>query len=422
MPVSIDEVAQQPPVPFDQVNEQVHRILHSGTFKSCGILRQLLEYLAACSFEGRTESVKVKEIARVVFGRSENFDSQGDSVVRVHTGRLRSKLAEYYIDEGAADELIVAIPKGNYGLSWHARALAPSPLSSSARPAVLPTLPVSLPAKPRLFSWTSPLLALLLIAVTAVMTWSFVRRSSLPRTESTPALATFWRSFVSRSEAPLIVFSNFRVVGDLDSSIHALAGEPGGRAENEVDTYTTTGEVMGVFEVTRALAAFGQTARAKHGQLLTWDDAKDSNLIFVGGPLAQTPLRSLSAMADLQFKKGVAGYPPHSAAILNLHPRPGEKSLYLGPEKRPYTFDYGIITLKPMFNRNRRSLILAGITEYGTQGAADFVTQEEHVSELLTKVGVSANGKVPNFEALLRVKIQGDVPVEYELVFVHVVA
>ena len=417
MHVSTDEVAQQPPIPSDQVTEQLHRILHSDAFKSSGILRQLLDYLAACSLEGRSESVKVKEIARAVFGRSENFDSQSDSVVRVHTGRLRSKLAEYYIDEGATDELIIAIPKGSYGLSWHCRFPAVQP---PVRPLALSISPVKAsPHLPQTSHWKLGMAALLLVVATALATWSFARRNSNFPPASTPALATFWRPFVSRSEAPLLVFSNFRVVGDLDSSIHAVGGDAGDRGASEVDTYTTTGEVMGVFEVTRALAAFGQTARAKHGQLLSWDDAKDSNLIFIGGPLAHTPLRSLSAMDDLQFKKGVAGYSPRSAAILNLHPRPGEKSFYLGPETRPYTFDYGVIMLKPMFNRERRTLILAGITEFGTQGVADFVTREDHVNELLAKLHVKRNESIPNFEALLRVKIQGDVPVQYELVLVH---
>ncbi len=415
---STDEVAQQPPIPSDQVTEQLHRLLQSDTFKSSGILRQLLDYLTACSLEGRSESVKVKEIARAVFGRSENFDSQSDSVVRVHTGRLRSKLAEYYIDEGASDELIIAIPKGSYGLSWHPRfPTLPPPPAAPAAPSISPV--IASPQAPRTSFWKLGLAALLLVVATAVVTWSFARTNSSLQPPRTPALATFWHPFVSQSEAPLLVFSNFRVVGDLDSSIHAVGGDAGDRGGNEVDTYTTTGEVMGVFEVTRALAAFGQTARAKHGQLLSWDDAKDSNLIFIGGPLAHTPLRNLSAMDDLQFKKGVAGYSPRSAAILNLHPRPGEKSFYLGPETRPYTFDFGVIMLKPMFNRERRTLILAGITEFGTQGVADFVTQEEHVNELLSKLHMKRNGTIPNFEALVRVKIQGDVPVQYELVLVH---
>ncbi len=140
-----------------QVNDQVQRILQSETFKGSEVLRHLLQYLAACYLNGRTDAIKVKEIAREVFGRSENFDSQSDSVVRVHTGRLRSKLAEYYVDQGSDDELILAIPKGSYGLTWHQRR---PPIAAPAPE--IPIAPQPAAAKPhsRYFaSWFWPVLA-----------------------------------------------------------------------------------------------------------------------------------------------------------------------------------------------------------------------------------------------------------------------
>src|SRR5258708_30619300 len=38
---------------------------------------------------------------------------------RVQAGRLRTKLAEYYDSEGAADSISVEMPKGTYVLSFH---------------------------------------------------------------------------------------------------------------------------------------------------------------------------------------------------------------------------------------------------------------------------------------------------------------
>src|SRR5260370_30345113 len=40
-------------------------------------------------------------------------------MVRVQAGRLRTKLAEYYASEGAADSISVEMPKGTYVLSFH---------------------------------------------------------------------------------------------------------------------------------------------------------------------------------------------------------------------------------------------------------------------------------------------------------------
>src|SRR5260370_42708187 len=50
-----------------------------------------------------------------------DFDPQLDSMVRVQDGRLRSKLAEYYASEGAEDQILVEMPRGNYALTFHDR-------------------------------------------------------------------------------------------------------------------------------------------------------------------------------------------------------------------------------------------------------------------------------------------------------------
>src|SRR6266853_200396 len=42
-------------------------------------------------------------------------------MVRVQAGRLRSKLAEYYASEGAEDQILVEMPRGNYALTFHDR-------------------------------------------------------------------------------------------------------------------------------------------------------------------------------------------------------------------------------------------------------------------------------------------------------------
>lgn len=136
------------------IADQVERILRSETFQGSEILRNLLSYLSASAIERKTEPLKVKEIATAVFGRSEEFDSQSDSVVRVHTARLRSKLAEYYMSEGLEDEVVITIPKGSYALWGHFRAVPGAPQLAPhdvphAEPAVDngALLPVAMPGK-----------------------------------------------------------------------------------------------------------------------------------------------------------------------------------------------------------------------------------------------------------------------------------
>ncbi len=403
---------------------QADRVVRSGPFRGSEILRHLLTYLAKRAAEGAAEPVRVREIATGVFGRSDDFDSQTDSIVRVHTGRLRSKLAEYYLTEGAEDSIIISIPKGSYALSWRFRDSAPKIVEEAPAPPPQPVLNghlATVPARIPHFRPIFALIGLILVALTAVITWLAVRTTSteaaLPVVPQ--ALRTFWRPFTSNvDDLPLVVYSNLRLVGSLDSGLREFDAKLD--AEQPVlDTYTTIGEVNGVFEISRILTELHQPVRAKHGALLTWDEARDSNLIFVGGPLAQTPLREVPILTEFEFRNRRAGIPGPSGAILNLHPQKGESSIYFGPQARPFDFDYAVVALRPSVNPSHRTLALAGITEFGTQAAAEFVTREDSVKLLLSRLKVKPGGNVPMFEALLRTTIRGGVPIESELVAVH---
>ena len=58
--------------------------------------------------------MKEYTIALEVFDRSADYDPAVDATVRVEAGRLRSRLREYYAEEGVADRLIFSLPKGGY--------------------------------------------------------------------------------------------------------------------------------------------------------------------------------------------------------------------------------------------------------------------------------------------------------------------
>ena len=402
--------------------QQADRVVRSGPFRGSEILRHLLTYLAQRAAEGAAEPVRVREIATGVFGRSDDFDSQTDSIVRVHTGRLRSKLAEYYLTEGADDSIIISIPKGSYALSWRYREGPHKTIEEApplARPPVLNETVAATVRVPRVQP-TLVIVAVLLVVVTAVITWLAGRGlRSEPEYPVVPqALRTFWHPFVGSVDLPLVVYSNLRLVGSLDGGLREFDPKHDAQ-EPVVDSYTTIGEVNGVFEITRLLTMLNQPVRAKHGALLTWDEARDSNLIFVGGPLAQTPLREVPILTEFEFRNRRAGIPGPSGAILNLKPQKGESSIYFGPQTRPFEYDYAVIALRPSVNPSHRTLAVAGITEFGTQAAAEFVTREDSVRLLLTRLNVKAGGDLPMFEALLRTTIRGGVPIESELIAVH---
>jgi len=93
---------------------ELEKILHSPLFARSPALTHLLSYLCEKTFAGETDQIKEFSVALDVFDRSNAFDQDTDSIVRVQANRLRKRLSEYYVGEGANDAIRVTIPVGQY--------------------------------------------------------------------------------------------------------------------------------------------------------------------------------------------------------------------------------------------------------------------------------------------------------------------
>ena len=74
-----------------------------------------------------------------VFERTKDYDPSNDSIVRTAARQLRTKVRDYFDEEGSGETLTLDIPKGGYLVSFAPRDAPqslPSPtLRSNAEPA-----------------------------------------------------------------------------------------------------------------------------------------------------------------------------------------------------------------------------------------------------------------------------------------------
>jgi len=123
-------------VPVDQIFAQTEKILQSRVFHGTKLLSRLLRFIIDQSVAGNAGALKESVLGSDVFGKGPGFDPRMDPIVRVDARRLRSRLTEYYNSEGAADPVIVELPKGGYVpvFSWRISLYAaPSPPSVPGR-------------------------------------------------------------------------------------------------------------------------------------------------------------------------------------------------------------------------------------------------------------------------------------------------
>lgn len=425
--------------------EQLERILQSRTLQSSESLKAFLRYVVVKALDNEENSLKEYTIATEVFGRSDKYDSRSDSVVRVQAGRLRTKLHDYYTGEGKDDRLVIDLPKGHYTPTF-------SPVAATVPATDQEASSVVSPESRRLFNGR------LLFGVTgftlilAALIFLFSRDASglkdtfSSRADESPdakAIKTVWGDFLGTREPTFVTFSNtlfqgtaetgMKLLKPLDSPGKGIASpsmiEDTAETKPEVVTehYTGIGEAMGVYFLGDLFYRADHSIRVKRSLLLTWDDLKSSNIVVLGSPAENFLLRDLPLEQDFIFRIVTDDKGNKSFGIVNTRPRPGEQEFYLaaqeGPSRSQISEDYAVISFLRGLDPKNRIALLAGITTFGTQAAAEYVSKPEYLEDLILHLNTSPDPKSPAlpafYQVLIKVKVNGGVPVQISYVTHH---
>jgi hypothetical protein len=444
--------------------EELERLLQSRVLHGSETLKAFLRYVVLESINNQDGHLKEYTIAAEVFGRNSDYDPRNDSIVRVQAGRLRSKIQEYYATEGKHDKVLIDLPKGHYNAVFsYARghngdSLAVDEQTQAVVAEQAAVTPIRVDSEGRRSSWRGRIPVLSLLGVSIFLLFlavkynseaSRLRDSDKGKTGTDTqmdALYPLWGQFLKSDEPILVSYSNTRFQGRPETGMKLLkpldwqapagqkapasqAGETAGpRSSYITDHYTGVGEVMGVVSLSNLFSKANHTFKVKRSLLLGWDDLKTQNIVVLGSPAENLFLRQLPQDQDFVFRLAKGENQEEKFGIVNLRPRRGEESVYLNKDDAPSTSeiseDYALISLLKGLDRNpnQRLLILAGITTFGTQAAAEYVTNPEYMKELLThlKTGPSMSGSVPSYyQVLIRIKINGGVPVHIDYVTHH---
>ncbi|MBL8207060.1 MAG: hypothetical protein JNM09_22695, partial [Blastocatellia bacterium] len=452
---------------------QLEKILAGQTLHSSENLRAFLRFVAMKVIENDDVQIKEFVIATEVFGRGDDFDSRIDSVVRVQAGRLRTKLHEYYASEGKEDQVIIDLPKGQYTpIFTYTQPLKQgkivgenpvsgseaiggneAPLHSDARGVVIP----GIEPRPSNLRWLKVALTSLVIlcCVLGVMTVTWWWKATL-RAETIAAaevdglpseiVTPLWGDLLRSPEPILVVYSNTLFQGSPEEGMKVFKsyGSPGGSSGSPalernlgsgsppsiIDHYTGIGEVMGVYSLADFFSKVHHPFRVKRSLLLTWDDTKTQDIVVLGSPAENLFLRDLPQKQDFVFRVVRDEQQKETFGLINSAPRTGEQPYYLakqeGPSRSQISEDFAVISLLQGLSQKNKLLILAGITTYGTQAAAEYVSRPETIKDLISHLNLAPSGQPPKlppyFQVLIRVKINGGVPVQTFYVTHHVLS
>ena len=99
--------------PTADVRAELDRILASDIFTRSERLSAYLRFIVERTLAGEGDTLKEQVLAIGLYGKTADFNTAADPIVRVDARRLRDRLREYYASAPPGD-LVISVPKGSY--------------------------------------------------------------------------------------------------------------------------------------------------------------------------------------------------------------------------------------------------------------------------------------------------------------------
>jgi len=433
-----DPTKERHDISNDAALASLQTILRSNTFSHSPSLRQALEFIVRNSLSSPREPIKEYTIATEVLGRTNDFDPKTDNIVRVQMHRLRDKLDEYYLAEGQKDLIRIVMPRGQYTTEFVRN-------TENGKPTIadLPQPASVSPEKRRRVDWRWT------VGIALVICALVIPASHLGPSKTLPSpFKLLWEPFLVPSSPPLIVYSNptFLMTKDgdlyrydspsilsmpLGTSVPTLSDRGFYPAHKEetgpfyyTDVYSGSGEVVAAAGLAQFLTARGEPFLIKRSRIVSYEEIKASNVIFLGSTKEDQLLNKLPIVQELEFEPPPPDKYLMGTYIRDMNPLPGHPATYrlqLDPSTGAIQVEYGLISLLPGTSAGHYVLLLGGITTLGTQAAAEFVISERYMAlwERMPGVATAIKSRSPFFQALLEVQVRDGIPLDIKCLFVR---
>jgi hypothetical protein len=367
-------------VPEDSVRQQLSRVLASHEFHSSKRSQDFIRYVVEHTLAGRAEMLKERTIGIDVFGRSTSYEPSDDATVRVKAGEVRRRLGLYYAGQGAADPIRIELPSGTYvpEFRW-----VEQPATEAVSP--VETIPTPVPARTRprwlLFAIGAGVL------VVAAMAWWFARGPAVVTT-----LDQFW-SPVLHETAPVSLCAAYVPVYGLNRD----TADPTDAKDFVLltDQFVGGGDLLATARLSAMLTRLRHSYTLRIGNDVSFQDLRSAPAILVGYSYTRWKEISSNLRYFIEVSKARAGITDNG--------KPTPWTIAALPADRRTNEDYAIVTR--VFHPDTHAMLveIAGITQYGTDAAAELVTTSDLLSDAVR--GAPADWQKKNLQLVLHVKV-----------------
>jgi len=413
----------------EQHSALVERICESKHFRRANKLKAFLRHICEKKLDGRAEDLKEHEVGTEVFERKPGYNMAEDNIVRVQARLLRNRLERYFEDEGREESIVLRVPRGGYVPEFIERSSI-QPVTGAQEPGVATP-------QPRRSAPVLLVAAAVVVAALVAGAWEFGRHTPWgpertaggvsgatrdlytallgwpPGREtlivlSNPRVLLYRRFSESAAENPNLVRIPAHLRDVLSDSLNNEGAD--GKADYlqvHRTSYTGMGEAATAYHIGILMERLQLPTRLTQGRFLDWEKARTRNMVVLGSPHIND--WTLANLTDGEFQIVQGG-------VLDTVGFQGCGKKYATSYDRQGRLveDYGVIGLFDL--GDTKALLLAGRSSQGTYGVGEFFFDEGKMREVLEALTSDGRPAPASWQALVRMEIQGDLPVKSELV------
>ena len=406
-----------------RVEEALNKVLDSSAFAASKQSQALLKYLVAKSQHHDDGSLKERMIGVNVFGRSHDYNTGDDPIVRARVGEVRKRLAMYYQSE-LTDEHAVqfTIPTGSYRVNFvypasQADTVERAGLSGKIE-SVAATESGGLTVMSRFGGW---------LVAGAVVVAALAGILSYRQSHRVSNLDVFWSPLLDSPQTVVIYLGQNGAFMPTERYMQRVRegrpfdedekrgtdvqlddlnpGETLGAGDVYVENHdlVSAGNIAASIQIASLLDSRHHNADVRTGDGLSAEDLEHAPAVLLG---AFDNKWTMQISETLPFRFEVlAG---ETDAIVE---QGGQKRVWVThmiDPKGAANEEYAIVVRLSSSVYRKPVIVAAGLRSRGTRAAGDFLTDPIELSKFLDTV--PAGWKQKNLEVVLRVDIVKGVP------------
>jgi hypothetical protein len=392
------------PADFSQVEkaaieEQVERLLQNSYFSHSRRFPMFLRFVVRHTLAGQTDAVKERTLGIEIFGRTADYDTSSDPIVRVTAAEIRKRIAQYYQEPGHEEEIRVSLPAGSYVPQFHwppaphiataANGAEPEMLSEGA---VETVVPVRVALLPRRHVWMSVAVAVLVACATVggTMWWRSLQHS---------AFDVFWEPILNSPDPVLLCIADQNQYTEI--SLRDAADPSHQTILRDSLTAVVMDDLNPVVKIAGVLQAHGTRYSLKGEGSTTLTDLRNGPSVFVG---------AFDNAWTLRLTKPLRFHFANDAAMTRLwiadSNDPNRTDWVIDRVKQQATNnyrDYAIVARFTDSNTGKIAIIAAGVARGGTIAAGEFLIDPTYLAQVANAARASAGKK--NMEFVLSTEI-----------------